>query len=232
MVNVDEAFELKYKRNGESFEILVDFEKYKEFKKNPEKINIYDVLADDKIFKDQKKGEIASENLLKEIFNNKTIDEILTEILLKGDCQIPTAYLNKLRKEKKEQVINYIVENATNPQNKSKYTSSMISSEIDKLKFNFDPNINFISQAEDILKLLKKIMPISMDKIIVNIKIPGEFCGNFYGNFRKFGTIKKEYYDNSGNLVMHFEIMESLFDTITTNIKNNSNNQGEYYIMK
>jgi len=57
--------------------------------------------------------------------------------LLKGECQIPTAYLNKLRDEKKLQVVNYIVENALNPTNKTKYTPTMIEGEINKVKYKF-----------------------------------------------------------------------------------------------
>ncbi len=229
MVNVNESFEVRYKYAGENFQVLVDFEKLNEFKKNPDKVQINEVLADLKIFKNQKKGEIASENLLNEIFKNKNKEEIIKEILLKGECQIPTSYLNKLREEKKKQVINYIAENAINPQTKSKYTFSMIESEVNKLKFNFDPNKDFIIQSEEIIKLLKKRMPISLDKIILKIKIPGEYCGAFYGPFRKYGKIIKEYFDEESNLHIHIEIMESIQDTVINYIKNNSNNSAEYH---
>lgn len=232
MVNVDDAFEVKYKFAGENFEVLVDFDKLQEFKKNSDNISVYDVLADTKIFKDQKKGEVASENFLSEKFKDKSVEEILKIILIKGECQIPTAYLNKLRGEKKLQVVNYIAENAVNPQTKSKYTSTMISSQIDRLKYNFDPNRDFINQAEEVLKDLKKVMPISMEKMIISLSIPGEFCGAFYGPFRKYGKIIKEYYDDLGNLKIHIEIMESMQDTVLNYISKNSNNQGEYQVLK
>lgn len=55
MVNVDDAFEMRYKRNGENFEVLVDFDMLKKFQKSSNEFSVYDVLADIKIFKDQKK---------------------------------------------------------------------------------------------------------------------------------------------------------------------------------
>ena len=64
MVNIDDAFEVRYKKEKEQFEVLVDFDKLNEFKKD-NTISVYDVLADTKIFKDQRKGELASENILK-----------------------------------------------------------------------------------------------------------------------------------------------------------------------
>jgi len=232
MVKVDEAFEVRYKFSGENFQVLVDFDKLNEFKKNSDEMSVYDVLADTKIFKDQKKGELASEHLLNEIFKAKSEEEILKEILLKGECQIPTAYLNKLRSEKKIQVITYIAQNALNPQTKGKYMFSMIESEVNKLKFNFDPNKEFIIQAEEVLILLKKQMPISLEKVILQIKIPGEFCGGFYGPFRKYGKITKEYFDDHGNLHLHIQIMEYILDTVIDYIKKHSNSTAEYFISK
>ncbi|MCA9496813.1 MAG: ribosome assembly factor SBDS [Nanoarchaeota archaeon] len=232
MVNVDEAFQIRYKFSGEEFQVLVDFNKLEEFKKKQDEISVYDVLADTKIFKDQKKGELASENILNKIFPSKTEEEILKEILLKGECQIPTAYLNKLREEKKIQVINYIVENAINAQTKSKFTPTMVESEVNKLKFNFDYRHNVQNQAEEIIKLLKKVMPISMEKIILEISIPAQYCGPFYGPFRKYGRVTKEYFDRDNNLRIHLEISETQIDQVANYIKTHSNGEGEYFVSK
>lgn len=228
MVSVDDAFEVRLKKDGEQFEIIVDFDELKIFKKTPDAISVYDVVADTKIFKDQKKGDVASEQLLSKVFGSKTEEEIIKIILLEGECQIPTAYLNKMRDEKKSQIINYISEQAINPQTKSKYTSSMIEGALSNIHYNIDPNKDFVFQAEEVVKLLKKELPISMNKILLLIKIPGQFCGAFYGEFRKKGTIKKEFFDDHGNLHMHFEISENRLDDVANYIKNHSNGEGEY----
>lgn len=232
MVNVNEAFEIKYKKAGEQFEVLVDFDKLKEYQKKPTETSVYDVLADTKIFKDQKKGEIASENILKKTFPNQTEEQILREILIKGECQIPTSYLNKLREERKKQAINYIAENAINPATKMKYTLSMIENEVNKIKYNFDPHSGFEHQAEEVLKLLKKVMPISIDKVTLEIEIPIQYSGAFYGPFRKFGHITKEYHDKNSNLRLHMEISESSADKAIEYIKKHTNNEGSYFIKK
>ncbi len=232
MVNVDDAFEVKYKKGGESFEVLVDFDKLEEFKKKPDSISIYDVLADVKIFKDQRKGDEISDSDLKKAFGSKSNDEVLKEILLEGECQIPTAFLNKLREEKKLQVINYICENAINPTTKSKYTSTMLTSEVEKLRFNFKYDIDYKTQAKEVLEILKKVMPIVISRIKVILKVPPQYSGAFYGNFRKFGSISKEFYDDNGFLHMHIEVNESILDEVLSYVKNNSNNESEYYIDK
>ena len=230
MVKVNEAFEVKYRHSGGQFEVLVDFNKLKEFKEKPNQISVYDVLADTKIFRDQKKGELASNNLLKQVFPNKSNEEILKEILLKGECQIPTAYINELREEKKKQAINYISENAINPSTKTKYTQTMIESQVNKIKYNFSPERDYITQANEILAHLKKTMPIAITKIIIKIKVSGMYCGNFYGPFRRYGNITKEFFDDKGNMHIHIEINESIADEVINYIKNKSNNEAEYYI--
>ncbi len=230
MVNVDDAFEVRYKKAGEMFEVLVDFDKLNEFKKKPNEVSVYDVVADVKIFKDQRKGDIASTNLLFDVFKTYNEEVIIKEILLKGECQIPTSYLNKLRDEKKMQVVNYIVENAVNPASKMKYTPSMIESEVSKLKYSFDPNVGFERQAEEVIKLLKKVMPISVDKVVLEIEVPGMYVGAFYGPFRKMGQITKEYYDNSGNLRMHMEVTQSQVDNVIEFIKAKTNNEASYFV--
>ena len=228
MVNVDEAFELRYK----GFEVLVDFDKLNEFKANSDEVSVYDVLADPKIFKDQKKGELASETLLSESFNGKNEEEVLKEMLLQGECQIPTAFLNKMREEKKTQVINYISENAINPATKTKYTASMIETEVNSVRFNFDAQKDYMKQAEDVLHLIKKKIPISISFDTILMKIPAQYVGSFYGNFRAMGKVHKEFYDKYGNLNIEIEVNTTNVDRVIDYLKNNSNNEAEYRVVK
>ena len=232
MVSVDKAFEMRYRKAGKEVQILVDFDELQSFRKNPQEKEIEDVVADDKIYSDQKKGELAPDSVLKEMFSTQNHQEILKEILLEGECQIPTAYLNKLREEKKTQIINYIAENAINPQTKTKYTYSMIENALSDIKTTIDPLKDHIYQAEQILKDLRKKLPISMDRVLMIIKIPGEHCGKFYGNFRKLGTIQKEYFDDHGRLHLHFEISQGNIDTVADYIKSNTQGTGEYHIQQ
>ena len=232
MVNVDKAFELRYKINGVEFQLLVDFDKLKEFKKNSDQMTVFDVLADSKIYKDQRKGEVASANLISDTFPKKSQEEVLKEMLLKGECQIPTAYLNSLREEKKVQIINYIAANSVNPGNKMKFTVTMIESEVNKLSYNVSADLDSVKQAEEVIKLLKKKIAISIEKSIIEMAIPGQYCGAFYGPFRQNGKITKEYYDDQGLLRLHIEVTAGVVDDVINYIKLKTNNEAEYHISK
>jgi len=232
MVKVDEAFEVHYKKEKVDFQVLVDFEKLEEFRKNPSNISVYDVLADYKIYKNLNRGELVSEKLLKIVFKGMDEEEILKIILLKGDAQIPSSYLNIKKEEKKEKIINYIKENARNPVTKTPFTYSMLESEINKLKFNFDLKKDFKKEAEEIIEILKKSFPITIEKVIFNVEIPPQYIGKFVGTLRKLGTIKKEFYDESGNWKVHIEINEGKKEDFIDYLKKNSNGEAGYSITK
>jgi len=232
MVNVDEAFEVHYKQGKEDFQILVDFEKLEEFRKDPNKYSVYDILADYKIYKDVKKGEIASEKAISEIFGMKDEEEVLKTILLKGEAQIPSSYLNKLRDEKKEQVIYFIKENARNPITHTPYTESMIRAEVEKLKYNFDIKRDYKQQAEEILEFLKQRMPISIGYVIAKLEIPSKYIGKVVSQIRRYGKIKKEYYDNYANWHVHLKIIEGKREDLINFLNKNTNKEAGYSFEK
>lgn len=232
MVLVDDSFEVRYKFKGKEVQVLVDFDQLQLFKKNSSDVELDDVVVDSNIYVDQKKGELASDEVLETLFGKIQHEEMMKKILLEGECQIPTAYLNKLRQEKKNQIINYISQNAHNPQTTTKYTYSMIQNAVEDLSITIDPLKDSIYQAEEVIKSLRKKMPISMEKVMMIIKIPGMYCGKFYGPFRKMGTITKEFYDDQGALHLHFEIYQGSVDEVMSYIKTHSQGEAEYHIQK
>ncbi len=232
MVLVEDAFEVRYKYKGKEVQVLVDFDQLQTFRKNPQLVDLEDVLVDDRIYVDQKKGELASDDILTILFGNMTHNQRIEKILQDGECQIPTAYLNKLRQEKKNQIINYISQNAHNPQTNTKYTYSMIERAFEEISMTIDPLKDAIYQAEETIKHLRKKMPISMEKVILIIKVPGMYCGKFYGPFRKMGTITKEFYDDQGALHLHFEIYQGSLEDVVSYIKTHSQGEAEYHIQK
>jgi rRNA metabolism SBDS family protein len=231
MVKVDESFILSYKKEGHEFQVLVDYGKLLEFRKNNAKITVYEVLADEDVFSDVKKGFRQSENLIKEIFRGKNEEAVFSEILNKGHCQVPTKYLNKQREKIKTRVVQYIVDSCINPQTNGKFTSSMIENEISKISYGFKGDSDHIHQAEEVIKKLQSKFPIKIDKKTLKISIPAQYVGKFYGKiFRSLGTITKEFiHKSSGNLKVHMDVNSSNFDKVIEYIRLNSNGEGEYY---
>ena len=223
---------MKYNYQNQNIELIVNFENYQDYKKNNDSINIYDVLIDENIYADSKKGLLISKNLIKEIFQNKSDEEILKQIILNGKIQIPKDFVNKKRDETFIKIVNYISENAYNPQTKIKYTFDLIDQEVKKIPYSINPDINFIHQAEEILSLLKKNIPISIKINNFEIKILSKFIGKIISKIRSFGTIKKEFYDNVGDLRIHIEVNENNSENLIEFLKSNTENTCEYHIKK
>jgi ribosome maturation protein Sdo1 len=108
----------------------------------------------------------------------------------------------------------------------------MIESAYDKIKFNVDPLKDFVYQAQEVLKLIKVQIPIAISHILLLINVPGEHCGNFYGEFRKLGQVKKEFFDDHGEMHIHFQINEVDLNRVEQFIKEKANNEAEYHIKK
>src|SRR3989338_11521432 len=114
MVNVDEAIIARLKSNNQLFEILVDCDMALALKEG-KNISLKDVLAADRIFSDAKKGLEASENAMKQIFGTNDAEEVAKTIIQKGEIQLTQEYREKLREEKRKQVITIIHRNGVDP---------------------------------------------------------------------------------------------------------------------
>ena len=90
MVNIDETIIARLESYGEKFEILVDPDLAADFRNpdNEKEINIEDILAVEEIFKDSKKGDKASDESMKKVFDTTDVLEVAEQILQKGSIQI------------------------------------------------------------------------------------------------------------------------------------------------
>jgi ribosome maturation protein SDO1 len=54
-------------------------------------------------------------------------------------------------------------------------------------------------QAKDIIKLLRPILPLKMEQVSVDVRIPVEYAARAYGKVKEFGTIRKEEWRADGS---------------------------------
>ena len=113
MVNVDKAITARIKREGKTFEILVDCDKALEYKKG--KGDLDNVLAVESIFKDVRKGEHANEHELEKIFNTRDFRKIAEIIIKEGDIQVTKEHASKERELKFKQIVDIIHRHAVDP---------------------------------------------------------------------------------------------------------------------
>ena len=185
-------------RDGEHFEILVKPQQALDYRMG-KKTSISELLAIDTIFTDANKGTRASEEKLKKAFGTLESLVIAETIITKGQLQLTTDQRRQLTEAKRKQIIAFIARNAVDPKTNMPHPPMRIEQAMEKIHFSIDPFIEAEEQAKDILKLLRPIIPIKMENVNVEIRIPTEYAARAFGAVKGYGTLKKDEWRADGS---------------------------------
>lgn len=198
MVSTEDAVIARLDKGNSHFEVLVDPHAASDLIEGKE-IDILDHLAIDTIFKDSKKGDHASEELLTKIFNTSDIATIAKEIILKGNVQLTTQQRREMLEAKKKMIIDRIARLSMDPQTKAPHPRNRIELAMDERGVHIDPFKKVDHQVKYVLDEIRHVLPISMEKIKIRITIPGKYIGKAYGIVKNFGRLIKEEWLSDGS---------------------------------
>lgn len=195
---------------GENFEIIVKPDPAFAFRSG-KSISISDILVIDEVFVDASKGLRASEKKLKEAFGTTDPLEIAKIILKRGTLQLTAQQRRQLIEEKRRQIIDFISRNAVDPRTKLPHPPARIEQALEQVGFSVDPFKSVEEQANEAIKAIRTILPISVEKVSIAVKIPPEYAGRVYGALKSFGTIKSENWLSDGSLSVILEMPAGLY---------------------
>src|SRR3989338_2099712 len=204
MVTVDQAIIARLKTHGQDFEILVDFGNALALREG-KSVDMHDILAAMKIFSDAKKGLEASETAMKQIFGTNDVEEVAKTIIQKGEIQLTQEYRERLREEKRKQIINIIHRNGVDPKTHLPHPPQRIENAFIEAKFHVDEFMPVQEQVQEALKKLRPILPIKFEVKELAIKIPPEYAPKCYSTVKSFGTILREEWQSNGNWIVVVE---------------------------
>ncbi len=204
MVSVEQAVIAKLKTHGANFEILVDCDKAIDFKQG--KGEIKDVLATPQIFSDSKKGMLASETQLQQIFKTTAPLEVAKEIIAKGEIQLTSEYRQKMREQKRKQIIDIIHSNGVDPKTNYPHPPNRIDAALEEAKVKIDEYIPAEKQIEKIIRQIQPIIPIKFVIKEIAVKIPGKHAGKASSFVRGFGKLLRENWQTDGSWIAVIEI--------------------------
>ena len=225
MVRLEEAVVAKLEKYGEKFEVLVDPDLALEFKKG-KKLDISQILAVEKIFKDAKKGEKASEELMKKIFGTSDPLEIAKIIIRKGELRLTTEQRRRMLEAKKKKIVSIIARNSVNPQTGTPHPPKRIEKALEEAKVNIDITKSAEEQMPNILKAIRPILPIRFEKKSIAVKIPGEYAGKAYSVVKSYGEIKREEWSKQGEWMFIIDVPAGVVDEFFREL--NSLTKGNY----
>jgi len=191
MVSIEDAVIIRVSKDHNNFEILVDSDKALEFKKG-KPIAIENIIAVQEIFKDAKKGERVSEKDLEEFFNTTDTLKVAEQIIKQGQLQLTTEQRRKFIEEKKKQIADIISKQGVDPKTKIPHPAARILNAMQEAHVNIDPFKPARNQVEEVLSKIRAVIPISIERVEIAIKIPIQYAGKASSFIRGTAPIKKE----------------------------------------
>lgn len=211
MIKLEDAVIARLETHGERYEVLVDPDLALELKHGKE-IDLSQVLAVDTIFKDSKKGDRASEERMKQLFATSNAFEVAKIIIKKGDIQLTTEQRRKMQEDRKKQIITIIARHAINPQTDAPHPPQRIEKAMEEARVHIDLSKTAEEQVQEVLKVLRPIMPIRFEGRTVAAKIPAQYAGKAYSVVKSFGEIKKEEWQKDGSWIILMNLPAGVVD--------------------
>lgn len=197
-------------RDGDHFEILVKPQPALNYTMG-KPAAISEILVTDTIFTDANKGTKAGEDKLHTAFNTTDPRKIAEVILSRGTLQLTTDQRRQLTAEKRKQIIAFIARQAVDPKTNMPHPPLRIEQAMEQIHYPIDPFKDTEEQAKDMIKLLRPVLPIKIEQIQVQVRIPPAYAAKAYGTVKGYGTIKREEWRADGSWFAIIEMPAGLY---------------------
>ncbi|KAL4068399.1 SBDS protein C-terminal domain-containing protein [Scleroderma yunnanense] len=164
---------VRLKKGGKRFEIACYKNKVQEWRSGVE-TNLDDVLQISNVFINVSKGEVAKSNDLQKAFGTSSVDDVVKEILKKGEVQVGEKErehdLAALRKE----IATMVAEKCVDPATQRPYPVGMIEKAMAEAGVSVKTGKNAKSQVAETLRLIQagSKLPIQRARMRVRVIVP------------------------------------------------------------
>jgi len=194
----------RLKKIGKEFEIVLDdVEKAISLREKLKSMSdaeiieaLNQIIPSQFIFFDEKKGLKASNADLQEAFGTLDFYKVAKEILMNGEIVLPTEYRNKLKEEKRKQIVAWLSRNAIDPRTRSLHTYERIETAMKEAGIKIDEFKPVDIQIPSIVHQLNRVLPIKIENRKIEIIVPATFVGKVYGLIAKYEKAKEEWLDD------------------------------------
>ncbi|KAJ8331004.1 hypothetical protein QVD99_001191 [Batrachochytrium dendrobatidis] len=166
---------VRLKKGGKRFEIACYKNKILEWRSRVEK-DLDNVLQINQVFLNVSKGQVASKDDLIKAFQTENSDEVVRQILEKGDIQVGEKERTQQLDNMYRDIATVVAEKSVNPETKRPYTVTMIEKALSDIHFSVHPNKGAKQQAIEAIKLLNesKTIPISRAQMRLRVIMPAK----------------------------------------------------------
>jgi len=190
---------------NDKFELLVKPDQALEYKLG-KRSDLSSVLISDEIYSDANKGSRVSSDKLNKHFKTTNTNEIIKQILSRGELNLTTDQRRKMVEEKRKQIIQYINKNYVDPKTKLPHPIQRIENALENVRVVIDPFKKAEDQIKTVVDSLRKILPLASEMLQLNIIIPRSFASNSINFIKSSGSLISEQWLSDGSLKVKIEI--------------------------
>jgi len=218
-------------KDNEHFEVLVKPQKALDYR-NGKISSITEVLAAETIFSDANKGTRVAEEPLRKAFGTIDTLKIADVILKKGTLQLTTEQRRKMVEDKRKQVVDFISREAVDPKTNLPHPPTRIENAMEQIRYPIDPYKPVEEQARDIVKLLRPILPLKIEQVSVQVRIPAEYAARAYGAMKASGSIRHEEWRSDGSWQGTIEMPAGSYASFLNKLGDVTKGNGEASLVK
>ncbi|WP_456482076.1 ribosome assembly factor SBDS [Methanopyrus sp.] len=196
-VSLEDAVVARLEKGGERFEVLVDPEGARKLREG-EDVNVEEILAVEQVFRDARKGERASEQVMEELFGTSDPVKVAEIVIKEGEIQLTAEQRRKMQEEVKRKIIHIIARRAVDPRTGAPHPPERIEQAMEEAGVHIDPMKSAEEQVKDVIKQLRPTLPMKFEEVKVAIRIPAKYTGQAMGIVREFGDIEREEWQSDG----------------------------------
>ena len=190
---------------NDKFELLVKPDQALEYKLG-KRSDLSSVLISDEIYSDANKGSRVSSDKLNKHFKTTNTNEIIKQILSRGELNLTTDQRRKMVEEKRKQIIQYINKNYVDPKTKLPHPIQRMENALENVRVVIDPFKKADDQIKTVVDSLRKILPLASEMLQLNIIIPRSFASNSINFIKSSGSLISEQWLSDGSLKVKIEI--------------------------
>jgi len=151
---------VRLKKGGKRFELACYPNKVLSWREKVE-TDLDEVLQSRNIFINVSKGVVAKKDELKKCFNTENSEEILLQILNKGEIQVSEKERQVIQEKMFTDIATVVAQKCVDPDTKRPLTVGIVERTMKEIHYSVHVNKNAKQQALEVIKLLKGVIPIA-----------------------------------------------------------------------
>ncbi len=193
----------KYSKNGDTFEILVDAEKARDYIEGKIE-NPVAALEIEEVFKDAERGDRQSTERIMKAFGTVEIASVAASILKNGHVPLTTEQRRKMLDERRRQIVDIIARDSVDPRTGAPNPSMRIENAMHEAHVQIDPYKSAGEQVDAVAARISKVLPLKFETARIEVIVPAEHANRCYGALKRLG-IKSEQWLPDGSLRVYVD---------------------------